>query len=229
MTLSSRLRAALLVLAAGCGGAPARIAQPAVEAPPTPAATPSADPLDDVPAFVALKDEGGYLLLINDGDVHAAMHVTGGSYQELELPPEAKEQTIFGLDGRVTQLIHVSEVQLGAPEPEPDEARLRRHMVWETSFLSRDIPEPLIVEHKVLTVGGRALLAWWFVAPDATWAQLHVTAADHGDVVGLIGVVESPDELDAAIAHLSADVATIRFSATLIDPKAEQAALRARR
>jgi hypothetical protein len=183
---------------------------------------------------VAIRSLCGMELVVNDGDAHFAVDLTGASVHSDEKP----EGLFIRVDDLVIQAVHVSEKQMGAAASGKRGLELlRAHRAWESDYISSTLGvklEPHEMDLEIESTPGSRQhgLMWWVPLPDApgsahrymVFASLEVSH----HVVGLSARAWYGLEPLDVMARLASSMRTLKTSPAYLSPVAIASDIRKR-
>jgi len=236
----SELRAVVLasvaLLAGGCAAAPAPVAASPAPVAPKAAAPPASSPLDG-DATVAIATDCGYRLVVNAGEVHYTIDLTGTDMST----QQRDEQLAFVVDDVVVQVVDVTPAQIGTlAAGKSGVDLLRAHEAWESAYIAKQLgvntkPQDISVSPAKGSAFPTGALTWWLpledrkeegVAIHRSWSFVTMNMGQR--VVGLSGLAEHGLEPMDVTTRLLSWLGTLKSSRARIPPPAVSAEIKAR-
>lgn len=178
--------------------------------------------------IVAVKTDGGVLLVWNRPGQHFTVQLRGDSIQ----PLPGSEHVFFNVDGVIIQIGAAGVSKLGLGPDGPDGvAILAAHRDWEVKSIVERLGAPVAIRSSEIDLGrfGRGLL-WGYEMPQGfdteAKQQLYLTMLTKRYVVYFNGVVTATATEDRVRGVLMSAASTLNASTTRIDVKRLQRELR---
>jgi hypothetical protein len=193
-------------------------------------------PAEELPLVAAIRSLCGYLLVVNTGEAHFTVEVSG-----TDLHTDTKgEHVLFNVDDLVVQAVTVSREQIGAlATGKSDRALLQAHEAWESAYLGQVLgskldPKEVDLIFRLPAAPSVTGIMWWFEMPRSAGAPsgasrsvfATVDVADH--VVGLVAQATGGREPFDIMKRMAGWMGTLKVSATPISPAAASASVRER-